>query len=94
MKLHIPSNKFTLNQNFLKIMSFFLTFRDKEFGIIPLEVHTMKKIQRHTTAAKFLHYQPLSEEQFVIISEGSKHCADLYEMTSQKPIVNLTYLSF
>ena len=75
------STKFTLDQNFLKIMSFFLNFQNKEFGIIPLEVHTMKKIQGHSAAVKFLHYQPLSEEQFAIITERSKHCADLYEMT-------------
>ena len=58
----------------------FSLMQDKDLGRVPNEVYFLKKMSDHANVIKFLHYQQISAEKFVIITERPRQCKDLFDI--------------
>ncbi|CAB4045552.1 serine threonine- kinase pim-2-like, partial [Paramuricea clavata] len=57
---------------------------DKDLGPVPGEVYFLKQMKYHPNVIKFLHYQQLTSEMFVIICERIANCKDLFDVRKER----------
>ena len=62
----------------------YYSLKDKELGEVPSEVYFLKKMKDHPNVIKFLHYQRVSPDTFVIICERPTQCKDLFHLRKER----------
>ena len=59
-------------------------FQDKDLGAVPSEVYFLKLMRKQRNVVNFLHFEKVSQQQFVIVMERPENFKDMYNLRSEK----------